>query len=136
MAASLWIDFLNSDWHDPLGQAPGRNRLHEPQWLQKFLATWKLPEVDGPTEPARSRLVDIRTALQGLVAAMVRGRGLRPADLEVLNRSLEGVPVTMRCVVEGTSARLRIVPAAGAAGLDAVVLAIVESFAAFLAEGD
>lgn len=127
----LWIDFLNSDWHDPLGHAPRRDRLHEPAWLGEFLAKWKLPALGAD---AASALGALRSELHGLVARMVAGQRMHPADLEDLNRRLAALPLTARLQVEGDSVQLRLEPGSG--GLDAVVLAIVESFAAFLADGD
>ena len=132
---SLWIDFLNSDLHDPLGQALDRDRLRDPAWLRKFTETWKLPRIDGECDPVRSALAELRGALQGLVAVLVRGRPLRPADLAGVNGLLASRPAVPKLRVEGGSVRLRLAAGPGG-GLDAVLLAIVESFAAFLAEGD
>ncbi len=130
----LWIDFLNSDWNDPLGHAPARDRLQEPAWLSEFLENWKLPGLDLCGPEAGSALIGLRSELQGLLARLVGNQRLRPADLEGLNRRLAALPVTTRFQMEGDSVQLRLTPSSN--GLDAVILAIAESFAAFLADGD
>jgi predicted RNA-binding Zn ribbon-like protein len=136
--APLWIDFLNSDWHDPLGHAPRRDRLEDPEWLAGFLDTWRLPRV-GPIAPGSAEsqtLGGLRSVLQEVVGSIVKGGAVRSCDLAAINPALAARPVTPRLEHDGKAVRLRLAAAPGAAPLDALVLAILDSFAAFLAGGD
>ena len=41
----LWIEFLNSDFHDQLGRGGDHDRLADPTWLRSFLERHELPIV-------------------------------------------------------------------------------------------
>ena len=131
---SLWIDFVNSQARDPLGQDPDRDRLQEPEWLHRFLEQWSLPRIDVRSRAAQSALGELRELLRQFVRTMVGDGPLRPADLTTLNRYLASRPVTSRLEIEDDSFRFRLIPQSK--GLDAVLFAIAQSFAAFLVEGD
>ena len=131
---SLWIDFVNSDWHDPLGREPDRDRLEDQAWLRRLLEGWKLPRIDVRSRESRSALQQLRGLLQEFVRTLVNDGSLRPAELTTLNRYLAARPVTSRLEIEDDSFRLRLTPTSK--GLDAVLFAVAESFAAFLTEGD
>ncbi len=130
----LWIDFINSDWHDPLGKAPGRDELDDPAWLRRLLDRWSLRKVDVRSRDTQAALRDLRSLLQAFVRTLVRDGSLRPAELAALNRYLAARPVTSRLEIEDDAFRLRLTPTAK--GLDGVLFSVAESFAVFLAEGD
>ena len=131
---ALWIDFINSDWHDPLGKAPDRDGLEDQAWLRRLLELWSLPKVDARSRDTRAALRDLRTLLQAFVRTLVRDGSLRPAELAALNRYLAAHPVTSRLEIQDDEFRLRLTPTAR--GLDGALFGITESFATFLAEGD
>ncbi len=130
----LWIDFVNSDWHDPLGKTPDRDELEDHAWLRALLDRWRLPKVDPRSRDTQAALRDLRTLLQAFVRTLVRDGSLRPAELATLNRYLAAHPVTSRLEIQDDAFRLRLTPTAR--GLDGVLFSVTESFAAFLAEGD
>jgi predicted RNA-binding Zn ribbon-like protein len=129
----LWIEFVNSDWHDHRGRGD-RDRLADPQWLTEWLRSRKLPPLDGRAAAVRSALGALRDLLLRMVHSLVEDGPLRPADLEALNRHLAARPVTTRLEVRDHEVLLRLAPEGGGAG--AVVFAIAESFAKFLVEGE
>ncbi len=131
---SLWIDFVNSDWHDPLGREPGRDRLHDPAWLRRFLEGWKLPRIDVRSRESQSALRQLRGQLQEFVRTLVTDGSMRPADVTAINRYLAAQPVTSRLEIEDDSFQLRLTPTSK--GLDGVLFTVAESFAAFLTDGD
>jgi predicted RNA-binding Zn ribbon-like protein len=130
----LWIEFVNSDWHDPLGRSPDRDLVDDPAWVSRFLARRDLPRVDPAATRTREALRELRSLLLGFVHTLVRDGPLTPQNLELLNLYLAGRPVTGRLEIEGEAVRLRLAPTAP--GLDALLFAIAESFATFLVEGD
>ena len=130
----LWIEFINSDWHDPLGKAPDRDRLDDREWLRRLLERGKLPRVDVRSPEDLSGLRRLRTLLQTFVRTLVADGSLRPTELATLNRYLAARPVTSRLEMDDDAFRLRLTPTAK--GLDGVLFSIAESFAVFLAEGD
>ena len=130
----LWIDFINSDWHDPLGKAPDRDELEDQAWLRRLLERWDLPKVDVRSRDTQAPLRELRTLLQAFVRTLVKDGSLRPSELAALNRHLAARPVTSRLEIEDDAFRLRLTPTAK--GIDGVLFSIAESFAAFLAEGD
>ena len=131
---SLWIDFVNSDWHDPLGRAPDRDQLHDHAWVRRFLEAWKLPRLDVRSAGSRSSLGELRGLLQQFVRTLVTDGSLRPAELTALNRYLTARPVTSRLEIDDDSFRLRLTPTSK--GLDGVLFTVAESFATFLTDGD
>ncbi len=130
----LWIDFVNSDWHDPLGKAQDRDRLADREWLRRLLGQWDLPRMDVRSRDTQSALRELRTLLQAFVHTLVKSGTLRSADLAALNRHLAARPVIGHVEMEDDAFRLRLTPTAE--GLDGVLFGVAESFANFLTEGD
>ena len=130
----LWIDFVNSDYHDHRGQAPHRDHLAEPEWIAEFLRKRGLPAVDARAPAVRSGLQALRSQLMETVQSLIKENRVRPAHLKALNQYLAARPVISRLEMQDEEFRLRLAP--DASGLDAVNFAIAESFAGFLVEGD
>ncbi|MHC4177306.1 MAG: CGNR zinc finger domain-containing protein, partial [Planctomycetota bacterium] len=57
----LWLDLLNSDWHDYLGSGRTEDRLENLRWLQGFLARWNLPRPDASSRDTRRALRNLRS---------------------------------------------------------------------------
>ena len=53
---ALWIDFVNSDWHDHLGREPDRDQLADPVWLRGFIEEKGLPRIDSRNRAVRAGL--------------------------------------------------------------------------------
>jgi predicted RNA-binding Zn ribbon-like protein len=131
---ALWIEFINSDWHDYTGRGPDRDRLDEPDWIRSFLADWNLPSISCGEVEVVSALQDLRSLLQRFVSTLVADGPLQRDDVAMLNQYLTARPVTPTVEVADESFRLRLTPESE--GIDAVLFAIAESFAAFLIEGE
>jgi predicted RNA-binding Zn ribbon-like protein len=130
----LWIDFVNSDWHDYLGREPDRDRLAEPAWVGRWLEAWRLPRFDTGCRETRAALRGLRDLLRRVALTLVDDRPLEQPDLDALNAYLEARPVTSRIEVADDAFHLRLTPVAE--GLDAALYAIARSFASFLVDGD
>lgn len=135
---SLWIDFINSDWHDHLGQGPTEDRLDSPKWVRAFVTEHGLGRV-GAAPASRAALKKLRTVMQRVAGELAAGKSARGEDLAALNRALEGQPVRSRLEpTEGKAggSRFRITLEPTRRGLEGVLFAIARSFAEVLVDGE
>jgi predicted RNA-binding Zn ribbon-like protein len=130
----LWIDFVNSDWHDHRGRAPATDRLDDPQWLRQFLRTAGLPVVVAGDQAARRELKELRGLLQRIVRECVAGDAVSDSHIAALNRYLAGPQIRPRLVRTPPNFRLDLSPTGR--GLAAVQFAIAASLAEFLVRGE
>ncbi|MHC4427037.1 MAG: CGNR zinc finger domain-containing protein [Planctomycetota bacterium] len=130
---AIWIDFLNSDWHDHLGRG-SEDRLESAAWLRGFRARWDLPAFDAGQAGARARLRRLRSAIQGALDALRKGKRIPQRDLETINACLTSEPVAQRLVAADGGYRLEV--ARAGRGLGAVLREIAASFAGFVVDQD
>lgn len=130
----LWLELLNSNWHDYLGSGRSEDRLDSPRWLEAFLARWELAPSEVATDESREALRSLRSQLQGMVAILRGGEPPRDEDLEALNSFLAAGPLVCRVERDQGACQLRLVPVERT--LNAVVSEIAASFAEVLVEGD
>lgn len=131
---SLWIDFVNSDWRDPLGRDPDTDRLDDPQWLRQFLQDAGLPLHPASRPEARKKLQQLRTLIQGIVTSSLQNGSLTSQQLEAFNQYLSETAVRPKLVRADSNYRLELRPVEE--GLAAVEFAIAASLANYLVEGD
>jgi predicted RNA-binding Zn ribbon-like protein len=134
---ALWIDLINSDWHDYLGRGrDGRDedRLENPRWLRRFLARWGLPSLDVTDGDTGRALRELRSLLQRLVGRAAAGKSPRDSDLAALNSYLAAGPVVRHLERDKDAYRVRLVPLQRATS--AVLAEIASSFTEVLVEGD
>lgn len=132
-ADPLWADLLNSDWHDYRGSGAHEDRISNDVWLASFLARagWK-GGIPAPKD--RQLFRSLRSLLRRIVDSLIAGKGMRPADLRLLNVVLASSPLIPRLENPGPGWRLSQAPSA--AGIGSVAAAVALSFASMLAEGD
>jgi predicted RNA-binding Zn ribbon-like protein len=134
MKTAVWLDLLNSDWHDQLGSGRREDRLDNRRWLEEFISRWDL-DLRGVPRPRVVRAFrKLRDTLRPIVDRSVAGKEIRRADWSGLNSYLERVPFVRRVLVSGSKAEVVEVPAAGK--LAAQLAALAGSFAETLASGD
>jgi predicted RNA-binding Zn ribbon-like protein len=131
---TLWIDFVNSDWHDHLGRAPAADRLDDPQWIRQFTRSAGLPAIDADDSAQRRQLKELRDLLQRIAAECVAGRKISEANLSALNRYLAQTHVRPRLVRKPPHFRLDLSPTSR--GLAALEFAVAASLADFLIQGE
>jgi predicted RNA-binding Zn ribbon-like protein len=132
---ALWLDFVNSEAHDPLGQGRDEDRLDRPGWLEGFRTRWELPALEGGDAGVTDALRALRDVVRGSALRIAAGKDIRAAEVAALNQALRAQPVVSQLKKrQGQSLRLEQVPVAG--GLGAVLHAVARSFAEFLCEGD
>ncbi len=131
---SLWIDFVNSDWHDHRGSGRHEDRLDSDRWLWALSRRWELDR-SGLKEPASlDALRRLRALLQRLVRQLVDERPVEGRDLQALNRYLAAGPVRTKLQFDGDAYHLQMAPAEP--GLPGTLFRIASSFATYLVEQD
>lgn len=131
---SALLDLLNSDWHDWHGTGRTEDRLDNPGWLKRFMASWGL-YVDEPyTAQTRKALGELRTLGRRMVDDFRTGRPLSGSDVAALNACLARGPVRRQLVLEG--GRPRVEHVSVARDWDWVLAETAASLAGLLARGE
>ena len=130
----LWLELLNSDWHDYRGRAADEDRIDSPAWRERFLARCHLPASVAEDAAARRALRDLRTLIRRMTDALRTGRQPAARDVAALNRALAAVPMVRRLTREAGGFRFEF--AAAARDLRVVLAEVARSFAEFIAGGD
>jgi predicted RNA-binding Zn ribbon-like protein len=133
MADPIWLELLNSDWHDYHGSGRSEDRLDDPGWLRAFASRWQLPSRVVSSRAARERLRAARTVMRRIVDALAAGRSPAPADLAALN-CLYSAPVVRKLKRSGTSYRW--CPASRRATPESLAAGMAVSFAEVLVHGE
>ncbi len=131
---TLWLDLLNSDWHDFKGGGRHEDRLETDAWLGKFLQPWQGTLKDETWPDIRKRLGGLRALLRRLAEDFSRRRPLRETDLERLNDVLARSPEVTKVARSGLSYVLR--HEKKSAGISLLLAEIAASFAAVLVHGE
>lgn len=106
----LFIDFLNSDWHDYRVKGLRYDRLTQPEWVEKFLKRHGLDGSVALDETTLAALVALRTLLHRMVTTLYHDQQLSQADIASLNEFLKIGPVRRELEKTGESYRLRFKP--------------------------
>lgn len=130
----LWLDLINSDWHDQLGWGRDEDRLLREEWLRRFLAPWGEPLSSGPLAEIRKKLADLRRLIRRMADDFAKNGAVRPADLSALNTVLGGAPLVRRVAASGPAYIIR--DEKVESGLRALLADIAASFAEILARGE
>jgi predicted RNA-binding Zn ribbon-like protein len=131
---ALWLELLNSDWHDFRGRAADEDRLDSPAWRERFLARCGLPAAPAEGGAARRALRDLRTLLRRMTEALRAGRQPAARDLAELNRVLAAAPMVRKLTRDARGFHLEL--AAAGRDLRAVRAEVARSFAEFISGGD
>lgn len=128
----LWIDFLNSYWHDWRGSGQTRERLEDPEALLKFLERWQLDAAVPPSVEELAALKSLRATIRRMAEAMIAGDQPGSIDLAALNEAMAAGPVVRELATEPDGYQVRLMPVQ--AGWQQVMAEIGASFAQTLAE--
>lgn len=131
---SVWMDLLNSDWHDYRGSGRSEDRLESPDWLRGFLTRWEGAFRKIPIREIRLALRELRSLIQQMVNSVVAGHPISENDMESLNSILAAAPVVRHLVKDQNKCLLTLVPTVR--NLDSVLAEIALSFAETIAHGD
>lgn len=130
----LWVDFMNSEWHDWRGSGKSEDRLYKPEWLQQWLTEHQLIVQHMPTSAELEALKNLRTQLQRCVRKLVGGAILHNEDINELNQILaQGSVIRHIHVIDGL---YRLEVTAAKKDWPHLMAEIIASFARTLAEGE
>ncbi len=129
----LWLDLLNSDWHDYRGSGRREDRLDDPAWLSRYLSRWPGGLRGVPADEARAALKTLRSILRDVVDRLAGNKPV-PGNLwSRLNAYLAACPVVRRVGRGPRGYVVDLVPLAG--GLKKLTAEIAERFCAALTRG-
>ena len=134
MSDEIWLELLNSDWHDYRGSGRREERLENPEWRARFLTGWGADLAGVPVSELVAGLRRLRDAIRQLVDAYTAGRPVGLEDWRELNGILDGSPCVRRMADDPGRPRLQMVPLRR--GLPAVLADIAGSFAEAVSNGD
>ena len=134
MSDEIWLELLNSDWHDYRGSGRREDRLDNPDWRGRFLAGWDADLAGVPDVELVAGLRRLRIAIRRLVDAYAAGRPVGLSDWAELNGFLDGSPCVRRMAGGPGRPRLQMVPLRR--GLPAVLAEIAGTFAEAVSGGD
>jgi predicted RNA-binding Zn ribbon-like protein len=127
MDDTIWIDLLNSDWHDHRGTGAREDRLNDPRWLEAYISSYGLDLGAVPRERIRQRFRALRGTLRAVVNRIVAGKKIPAADWSRLNAHLERVHFVRRVRVKDSGTE--VVESPSGDKLSVSLAAIAESFA-------
>jgi len=96
--STLWLDLINSDWHDYKGMRKHEDRLDKKEWFEKFISHWPFVVLDNARKPLR----DLRNLLRCMVNDYSRRNPLSKSDLDALNNIMEKFPVVKKSAGQGS----------------------------------
>jgi len=131
---TLWLDLLNSDWHDFKGGGRHEDRLDNDAWLKNFLLPWQGMLKAASCTDIRKQLGGLRTLLRRMAEDFSQRRPLRETDLERLNDALARSPEVKKVARSGHSYVLQ--HEKKSAGIPSLLAEIASSFAEVLARGE
>jgi predicted RNA-binding Zn ribbon-like protein len=149
MPEEIWLDLLNSDWHDYLGSGRREDRLENSSWLRGYLDRHGIDAAGIPHDRLVASLRDLRTLLRRIADAFVRRAKVPASDWNALNRHFSRAPLIRKIEAEGMDRngagaphgarssprpRLKLVPLSGR--LESILSEISSRFIETLAGGN
>jgi len=130
----IWLDLLNSDWHDYRGSGRREDRLDDAAWIERYTTRWKDKLGGVAPREIRTALKHLRKILRRAVNRIVAGKNV-PGNLWAdLNSLLAASPIVRRFEKAQTGYAIRLVPLGQ--DLNAVIAEIVISFCETLVNGE
>ena len=125
-----WMDLVNSEEWDTFGRLT--DHLNSPAWASYFLRQWHFAKPASKTAPL-AKLQTLRSALRKSSQAIFRGKRIPPAELRVLNQTLN-LRGKQQIFQRQNGLQLQFVPAA--AGWKWILAEIARSFVETIAGGE
>jgi len=131
---TLWLDLLNSDFHDYKGGGKDEDRLYKDEWLENFLLPWQETLHDVPVQKIQKKLKELRALLRRMAEDFSKRKPPKEIDLEHLTHILESSPQLKKISWSGPSYTLQYITKIP--GIPSMLAAIASSFAEILAFGE
>ena len=130
----LWLELLNSDWHDYRGSGRREDRIDDSTWLARYTAPWRGVLRGAPPSEVRAALKSLRMTIRGIVDHLAAGAVVPRLLLRELNSVMAASPVIWR--IEKTLGGYELSAAPLTAELRTMTAEIASSFAETLAQGE
>jgi predicted RNA-binding Zn ribbon-like protein len=131
---TLWLDLLNSDWHDYKGSGRHEDRLLKDAWLINFLAPWRSSLNAKPLGKIRNALMELRSLLRRMIENYSVRRPIAKKDLDAFNEILRRSPVINKVACTGSDYLLK--QEYKNPGIQALLSDIAASFTEVLVSGE
>jgi predicted RNA-binding Zn ribbon-like protein len=131
---TLWLDLLNTDYHDYKGGGRDEDRLENPQWLGKFLNYWKNIQIQSNSRLLINQLKDLRSLIGKIVEKFRLGEEIQKTDLNSLNKILAKSPIVYR--LESSDREYSFTQYSVNSGIESILSDIASSFAEILVQGE
>jgi len=131
---TLWLDLLNSDWHDFKGGGRHEDRLDNDAWLKNFLLPWQGMLKNTPLPNIRKKLEELRSLLRHMAEGFSKRKLLNKIDLERFNEVLGHSPEVKKVAWSGQSYILQYEKKS--TGIPSMLAEVASSFANILASGE
>jgi predicted RNA-binding Zn ribbon-like protein len=130
----LWLDLLNSDWHDHSGSGRREDRLDDPRWLKAFLSRGGLDLGAAAGQRAVRSLRGLRNVIRRIADKYAARLEVPDNDWDSLNAYLDRVPIVRRVTVSGGKPEM--IQISRGDKLEAALAAIAGSFAETVVQED
>lgn len=131
---NLWLDLLNSDYHDYKGGGKHEDRLENPQWLQKFLGNWDIVQAEVDYPKIIHQLSALRSVIRRMTDCYRTEKEISAQDIDTLNGILGSAPMISR--IESVNKTYSFNQFRINKGQEAVLADIAVSFAEVLVLGE
>jgi predicted RNA-binding Zn ribbon-like protein len=89
---TLWMDLVNTDWHDNLGTGQDEDRLLRPGWIEYLLECWEIEGMEPAAEETVIALQQLRVLIRRMIQAFLENRQPEERDIAALNAYFEHAP--------------------------------------------
>ncbi|WJH34004.1 ABATE domain-containing protein [Paenibacillus sp. CC-CFT747] len=131
----LWIDFLNSDWHDWRGSGKSADRLDQPDYVLAFARDQGYGQLAYPLPEELADLKSLRELLRRQALRMANGEKPEEGIMEELNQVLERAAYT-RKLEENEEGGWQVVSVPVQSGWKHIKADIAASFAETIRNGE
>ncbi|WP_338258528.1 CGNR zinc finger domain-containing protein [Dictyobacter halimunensis] len=91
----IWLDLVNTDWHDYRGSGRHEDRLLRPGMLEQLLEHWGIEGMEQATDETIAGLQRLRALIQLVIHPLLEKRLPEQDELAALNVYLEQAPTRL-----------------------------------------
>ncbi|WP_236023065.1 CGNR zinc finger domain-containing protein [Dictyobacter formicarum] len=106
----IWLDLVNTDWHDYRGSGRHEDRLLRPGMIEQLLEHWDIEGMERATEETIAELQRLRALIQRIIHTLLEKRLPDQDELVALNDCFAQAPTRLLVSPNEQQIQLRRVP--------------------------